>query len=197
MQPDSLCNGKSLPQARLAGHRAPRRRRDAYSACASVSSRWCAARLRLERFFFLGLAHEKLASAGSISKARKRFHVDKALESYQHELEFARKIGSRSEEANALGNLANAYLLKGDHPRWFEMADDALSPFKELGDSMRVATACRNLMQLCDLPQVGQSRRKQEFIKTYHQMQAAMPAAVRKQWEASKRDPRRITRKVL
>jgi len=151
-------------------------------------------------FYYLGLAHEKLASelsAGSISEARKSFHVEKALESYQHELEFARKIGSRSEEAIACGNLANAYSMKGDFPRAFELADDALATFKELGDSVRAANACMNLAQFCDLPQVGQSGRKQEFIKTCQQMQAAMPPAVRQQWEASKRDPRHSTRRSL
>jgi tetratricopeptide (TPR) repeat protein len=41
-------------------------------------------------------------------------NVDQAIEYHEHQLALSRKIGDRTEEANALGSLGNAYKAFGN-----------------------------------------------------------------------------------
>jgi len=62
----------------------------------------------------------------------------------------------------------------GDYPRAIVTLEMAFEMFKELGDTVSVATSAAAIAQLCVLPQVAQPAMAQKFMKAHRQMQAAM-----------------------
>jgi tetratricopeptide (TPR) repeat protein len=126
-------------------------------------------------YCWLGIANERLAQKEQLrgTDIREYHHTNKALALYQQQLactqEFGGTAAMRLCEARARGNLGNAYVLKGEYARAFEMHEHALSMFKQLGNRACSAVSCQTLAQLCVTPEVAQPERRQEFMSGFLQ----------------------------
>ncbi|HVN06063.1 MAG TPA: tetratricopeptide repeat protein [Bryobacteraceae bacterium] len=78
---------------------------------------------------------------------------------YEESLGMARMVGSRPDEASALGNIASMWLREGDLKRARELSEQALQRSRSIGAKAEIASALNNLgqtlYQLGDLPEAA------------------------------------------